>query len=368
MAIWDELLKSEAQKEFERRSKASWAASGATPYEGVFTKNTMPESYTGQVGGITKQAKPRLWEGDIWQSTPIRQATAAFGNVFKPKPVEAQPAQQPAPTAQPQSTQQVSVVPDKWDRAAQFALRNPQDLGALKWLALPANLDSPEMSEFKAKVDAIWAAKGKKPPSYKGMTNSQLIDILKYKPAKQPTATDIIEGFEDSLSFLTKSSAVEEDYWSPEAIKERERKYVESRQRENWWHWSPQEQQQRQMEFEESARRQNQWYWSPDEVAQRQRQREESKAWQEAQEIEGWPEYFSVLDSLSLPYFADEYFRDTQRFNDLRRLWQAKGGGVPWAQWLQSFDFKSEWSKLPPSQRGELVAKFAPSARGESQL
>ena len=95
-------------------------------------------------------------------------------------------------------------------------------------------------------------------------------------------------------------------------------------------------------------------------VQNRERQREESQAAQREYELEGWAEIYSVLDNMKLTPIMDEYFRQPGKFAELRRMWETQGAGVSWEQWLRNYDFKGEWFKKSPYERGERPAAFAP--------
>uniref|UniRef100_A0A6M3KGJ4 Uncharacterized protein n=1 Tax=viral metagenome TaxID=1070528 RepID=A0A6M3KGJ4_9ZZZZ len=107
-------------------------------------------------------------------------------------------------------------------------------------------------------------------------------------------------------------------------------------------------------------------YWSPSEVADRNRSRQENADWSEARQMEGWSGFYKVFDLLQLSPNMDEYFNSPDMFAELRRQWKAKGGGTSWEQWLAQYDFKKEFNKLTPSQRGERPQVFAPRMRSVS--
>ncbi len=108
-------------------------------------------------------------------------------------------------------------------------------------------------------------------------------------------------------------------------------------------------------------------YWDPRQVAQRNSQREDSWQWSRNKELEGWAEYYGVLDKLKLAPFANEFFDSPTQFNDLRRRWETTSG-KSWEQFLKDYDFISHWYQQRPTERGERPAAFAPALTAVSRL
>jgi len=92
----------------------------------------------------------------------------------------------------------------------------------------------------------------------------------------------------------------------------------------------------------------NEWYWSDEAIAQRQKEREESYEYYHEKDLEGWKEYYAILDAMKLYPDAYEYWSQPGKFAELRRKWEISGIGLPWEQWLAQFDFEGAWYKLPP--------------------
>lgn len=114
-------------------------------------------------------------------------------------------------------------------------------------------------------------------------------------------------------------------------------------------------------ELEERQKQANldyEFYWRPEQVAQRNKQREESWEWSHNKELEGYKEFYEILDELKMSPEMDSYFRD--KFNELRRMWETSNSGLDWETWLRQHDFSKDFGKLRPPQRGERPSAFAP--------
>ena len=109
-------------------------------------------------------------------------------------------------------------------------------------------------------------------------------------------------------------------------------------------------------------------YWSPENVEERNRRREESWEWYHAKELEGWAEYYKVLQELKLPPYMDEYFSSPARFNELRRIWETTAKHLSWEGFLRQYDFMAHWYRLSPRERGERPTAFAPPMTAVSEL
>ena len=106
--------------------------------------------------------------------------------------------------------------------------------------------------------------------------------------------------------------------------------------------------------------RYQEWYWSQEQIDNRQKEREEYYNWQHEKELEGWEEYYTVLEGLQLDPLANEHFDNSAMFAKLRREWETTGADVPWSDWLSSFDFEGEWYSMAPQRRGERAGVMAP--------
>lgn len=104
----------------------------------------------------------------------------------------------------------------------------------------------------------------------------------------------------------------------------------------------------------------NEWYWSQEATEQRQKEREESWEYYHEKDLEGWKEYYSILDSSKMLPDAYEYFSESGRFTELHRKWETSGSGLSWDQWLAGYDFEGEWFKKSPQERGERPYIFNP--------
>jgi hypothetical protein len=92
----------------------------------------------------------------------------------------------------------------------------------------------------------------------------------------------------------------------------------------------------------------NQWYWRQEAIEQRRKEREESWEYSHEKDLEGWKEYYAMLDSMKLYPDANDYWSLPGKFSELRRKWETTGGSMSWDAWLKQFDFEGEWYKLPP--------------------
>jgi hypothetical protein len=119
-------------------------------------------------------------------------------------------------------------------------------------------------------------------------------------------------------------------------------------------------QQSEQERYIDQQRFYNEWYWSDEATAQRQKEREESYEYYQEKDLEGWKEYYAILDTMKLYPDASEYWSQAGKFAELRRKWETSGAGMTWDVWLQQFDFEGEWYALPPQERGEKKYIYSP--------
>lgn len=133
--------------------------------------------------------------------------------------------------------------------------------------------------------------------------------------------------------------------------------------RANWdWEYAPDTgmKQSEKDRYIEQQRFYNEWYWSEEAVAQRAKEREESWEYYHEKDLEGWGDYYNMLDGMKLYPDAYEYWSQPGKFQELRRKWETTGGGVDWNTWLQQFDFEGEWYRLSPTERGEKPYIYNP--------
>ncbi len=107
-------------------------------------------------------------------------------------------------------------------------------------------------------------------------------------------------------------------------------------------------------------------YWSQERVEQRAKEREESWEWYHQKDLEGWAEYYAILEELKLNPKANEHFEQAALFTVLRRKWETTGKGKTWEEWLREYDFEEEWNKKSPYERGERPTVFAPRLKSVS--
>ena len=131
------------------------------------------------------------------------------------------------------------------------------------------------------------------------------------------------------------------------------------RGREMQQYFSPREAQFRQAQFLESARRSMDWYWSPEQTQHREKQREESYEFQRAKDLEGWKEYYAFIGSQHLPSQADEHFAMPSTFSEHRRRWEAGGKKGTWQNYLNTLNFREEWSLRGPRRTQEQAGLMA---------
>lgn len=131
----------------------------------------------------------------------------------------------------------------------------------------------------------------------------------------------------------------------------------------NWQPYFPPESEMAQSEKDRYIDQQqfyNEWYWSDEAIAQRQKEREENYAYNQEKDLEGWKEYYAILDTMKLYPDASEYWSQSGKFAELRRKWETSDSGLSWDAWLQQFDFEGEWYALAPQERGEKKYVYSP--------
>ncbi len=101
-------------------------------------------------------------------------------------------------------------------------------------------------------------------------------------------------------------------------------------------------------------------YWSDEEVNQRQAQWEEYYQWQQSKDLEGWSDYYKLLNNLKMSPEMNDYYSQTAVFNELKRKWQTSGSKLAWSQWLAQFNFNEDWGSKRPSDRGERPGVYNP--------
>lgn len=115
------------------------------------------------------------------------------------------------------------------------------------------------------------------------------------------------------------------------------------------------------LERQEEANLNYEFYWKAEQIAQRNKQREESWEWSHNKNLEGYAEFFDIMDELKINPEADQYFKT--QFDELRLEWETSGSGLSWEEWLRQYDFMGEWYSRSPYKRGERPATFAPRMR-----
>lgn len=323
------------------------------------TSEYSPQSFTGSTGGIIKNATPTLETGGIWDW--VKQTASKLTQPASASNTQGQVLTQGVSGDLMSATfptdwlkKPVQLTPGTWDTAAKGVAANPDAPVSQTWLNQPAHLDQPGMADVLKQLNDVMA-KAKytpQPGELATLTNADVMRALNYSNQTEiPLPETIVkDSTPDEARILAEQIS---RYKETKEYKELQAKAAREQSDEDFYY---------------NARRANEWYWSAEEVTQRQKQREESEAYQEAKDIEGWKEYYAVLDKVKLPYFANDYFNSTARFNELRQLWKVQGGGKSWEAWLASYDFKGKFSEMPPSERGERISLYMPSMRSTSAL
>ncbi len=102
------------------------------------------------------------------------------------------------------------------------------------------------------------------------------------------------------------------------------------------------------------------WYWSDESIEQRRKEREESYQYYHEKDLEGWGDYYDLLETMKLYGEQNDYWSAPGKFEELRRKWETTGGDLSWEDWLKQFDFEGEWASLTPEERGERKYIYSP--------